>query len=100
VQKILRERGIRHVIGLGTLPEGEPAPEPAPAPAPPKAKRVAAPANGPRPAPQPDLFDVPREPAAPRPSATAPKPLDKAALRGLLAELMALRAVMTDESAG
>jgi DNA-binding transcriptional MerR regulator len=100
VQKILRERGIRHVIGLGTLPGGEPAPEPTPAPAPAKPKRVAPPPNGgPRPAPQPDLFDVPRDPASPRPAATPPKPLDKTALRALLAELMALRAVMTDESA-
>src|SRR6185312_14016062 len=27
VQKILREKGIRHVIGLGTLPESEAEPE-------------------------------------------------------------------------
>jgi len=32
VQKILRERGIRHVIGLGTLPDGEPEAAGAPLP--------------------------------------------------------------------
>jgi hypothetical protein len=99
VQKILRERGIRHVIGLGTVPEAEPAPA-APAPAPKPKPRVAAPPNGgPPPAPQPDLFDAPRAPATARPAAVQPKPLDKSALKTLLAELMALRAVMTDESA-
>src|SRR6187397_2457856 len=29
VQKILREKGVRHVIGLGTLPDSEPETEPA-----------------------------------------------------------------------
>ena len=44
VQKILRERGIRHVIGLGTLPGGEPEPAPAPTPRPRRAGAAAAPA--------------------------------------------------------
>jgi DNA-binding transcriptional MerR regulator len=88
VQKILRERGVRHVIGLGTLPEPE---EAAPPPPPPKPRaRVAASNGGP---PQPDLF----EPGAPPARAKAP---DKRALKRLLAELMELRAVMTGESAG
>ena len=41
VQKILRERGIRHVIGLGTLPGGEPeaAPRPRRRPRPPRRAR-------------------------------------------------------------
>jgi DNA-binding transcriptional MerR regulator len=102
VQKILRERGIRHVIGLGTLPEAE-----AP-PAPPAAaeRRAAAPPNGGHPAPQRDLFDA--APAAVmtasavalRPTRSAgapPDPLDKAALKRLLGELIQLRGVMTGE---
>ena len=47
VQKILRERGIRHVIGLGTLPDAELEPEAAArragAPPPPAAARPRAP---------------------------------------------------------
>jgi DNA-binding transcriptional MerR regulator len=105
VQKILRERGIRHVIGLGTLPEPEPEGPPA---APAAAERpAAAPANGGRAAPQGDLFDtgpaaVMTAPAAaalrtaPAPDAS-PKPLDKPALKRLLAELIQLREVMTGE---
>jgi hypothetical protein len=112
VQKILRERGIRHVIGLGTVGgggeveiEGVPAPAPAAPPA-------AAAAPGPGPLtnnsagrrPQADLF----EPAggggtvaAPleRPTVVAaddtPKPLDRAKLKALVSALEALRAVMT-----
>jgi DNA-binding transcriptional MerR regulator len=84
VQKILRERGVRHVIGLGTPPEVEPAPPPA--------KKPRAAANGAPAAPQPDLFD-----AAARPAGAARRPLDKAALKRLLAELLELRAVMTGE---
>jgi DNA-binding transcriptional MerR regulator len=116
VQKILRERGLRHVIGLGTLPSevepgagAEPAVEPAAAPAP-SAPR-------PRPAqratrPQRDLFEAEtavaevvetmeaaERPAASARTAAAAKPLDKAALRDLLAELQALRAVMIEEPA-
>jgi len=105
VQKILRERGLRHVIGLGTLPsELEPAPpvEPVVAPAPRPARERA-----PSVAPQRDLFDAgtavaevveavaaTTETAASEPR---PRPLDKAALRGLVAELLALRAVMIEE---
>jgi DNA-binding transcriptional MerR regulator len=102
VQKILRERGVRHVIGLGTLPEGEePAPEAAaPVPEPAPANRAASgPASR---APQRDLF----EPAGgsalavaarDRPADAAAKPMDKRALKALLAELQALRAVMTED---
>ena len=46
VQKILRERGIRHVIGLGVEPDADLEPEAPPAPAPkakPSAPRAAAP---------------------------------------------------------
>jgi DNA-binding transcriptional MerR regulator len=104
VQKILRERGIRHVIGLGTLPGGEPEPAPTPEAAPAR-PRVAA--NGGREAaPQADLFDAPggvatRPVAVKEPVAkAAARPLDKAALRRLLGELEALRAVMTAEPRG
>jgi DNA-binding transcriptional MerR regulator len=104
VQKILRERGIRHVIGLGTLPEAAAAPPASPAPA-----RKAARGNG-RPAapPQPDLFEAPPAPsraaAKPKPAAAKPpaagtlagpgRPLDRPALRSLVRELEALRKVM------
>ena len=66
VQKILRERGIRHVIGLGTEPEAEPEPRRRRAArAEGRRRRVAArtPRPAPRPrrrataAPQPDLFE-------------------------------------------
>jgi DNA-binding transcriptional MerR regulator len=97
VQKILRERGVRHVIGLGTLPEVE---EAAPPPAAPKPRaRVAASNGGP---PQRDLFEAGAAPRA-RPEVEAgavpraAKPPDKRALKRLLAELMELRAVMTGE---
>jgi DNA-binding transcriptional MerR regulator len=113
VQKILRERGVRHVIGLGTEPEAEapveaapPAAEAAPAPAartrPAPKPRQPADANGRGPeAPQPDLF-APAEEGAAAVTATVPieraaaatGPLDKPALRALVAELEALRAVM------
>jgi DNA-binding transcriptional MerR regulator len=117
VQKILRERGIRHVIGLGTLPADievaeEVAPVAAPAPAPVEKPR---PALSARPSvPQRDLFDAgaavspssgPASGAAvetvERPVVAAAsgsaKPLDKAALRKLVAELKALRAAMIEE---
>jgi DNA-binding transcriptional MerR regulator len=103
VQKILRERGLRHVIGLGTLPsELEPAAaaEPVAAPAP---ARERAPSG----APQRDLFDagtavaevVETVTATTETTASAPRtrPLDKAALRELVAELRALRAAMIEE---
>ncbi len=98
VQKILRERGIRHVIGLGTVaePDLEPAPEAvvtthAPRPAPAGANGTpAAPVR-----PQRDLFEPAGEtavetapvpaPALPKPSAPradgTAKPIDKRALR-------------------
>jgi hypothetical protein len=115
VQKILRERGIRHVIGLGTVAGGEVEIEGVPAPAAPAAaigERLAPAAtaggNGAAARPQRDLF----EPAgrdgtvtAPleRPvsaAAEGPKDLDKEALKALLAELEALRAVMTGRTKG
>ena len=98
VQKILRERGIRHVIGLGTLPEAE-VPPPGGGACPGAERRA------PRALPQGDLFDtgattVLTAPAVVRAkpaSARQPKPLDKPALKALLADLQALRAVMTGE---
>jgi DNA-binding transcriptional MerR regulator len=97
VQKILRERGIRHVIGLGTEPEAE-ATTPPPLVAETPAAR--APAEKPRPAagngaPQADLF----EPGAAATAAVvaAARPKDKHALRSLFAELQALRAVMIED---
>ncbi len=102
VQKILRERGVRHVIGLGTLPEAEePAIEPEVA-APPE--RAPVPANGPaRRAPQRDLFEPAGEitlavAARDRPTDAPAKPMDKRALKALLAELQALRAVMIEDA--
>lgn len=114
VQKILRERGVRHVIGLGA--EAEPAvtetppvapAKPRPAPAKPrKAPEVAA--NGPA-APQPDLFEGGRTTATEvLPKTDAPvevtasvaaekpagKPDRKAELRRIIGELEALRTVM------
>ncbi len=123
VQKILRERGIRHVIGLGTLTEGEPleVAEPAgtTAPAASPAEPVAASADPVYPRaveaePQRDLFaavtalaaegetttmpiDRPiDEPSESAPRSPAPQ-RDKAALRELVARLVALRAVMTED---
>ncbi|MFO1209578.1 MAG: MerR family transcriptional regulator [Amaricoccus sp.] len=119
VQKILRERGIRHVIGLGAAGEGEaPARVPAavsPAIPKPRVPKVA-PAKVPSPAtngtgahvPQADLFESGggAAVAAPleRPEVVAAestrKTLDKEALKALLAELEALRAVMTGKTKG
>jgi DNA-binding transcriptional MerR regulator len=111
VQKILRERGIRHVIGLGTLPEPD-----VEAPVPPPVTETPSPAaaNGSaRAVPQRDLFEpaeaiaavaAPLAAAAPvaagvsTATAEASKPLDKPALRSLVAKLQALRAVMIDEA--
>jgi DNA-binding transcriptional MerR regulator len=115
VQKILREKGIRHVIALGTVPETEteatpePVSAPAPKPAATTAPKPAAPRPAgaePRPIPQRDLFEpaggtataiaeAPAELAAA--AAAAARPLDKRALKSLLADLQALRAVMVKE---
>ncbi len=99
VQKILRERGVRHVIGIGTLPEGEPAPVAAP-PAPPTRKPSARKAAPDRATPQADLFASPQ--GAPAATVVKPRPApgDRAALRTLVGELEALRAVMVEEPPG
>jgi DNA-binding transcriptional MerR regulator len=109
VQKILRERGQRHVIGLGTPAsemeaDAEPAAmpvEPVPTVAPKPVRERGAPAR-----PQRDLFDA--ETAVAEVVETVvvaetgqsdrqPAARNKRALRGLVAELLALRAVMTEE---
>ena len=99
VQKILRERGIRHVIGLGTLPEPD-EPEAAPVAAGRGRRRrgrggrgdgrgaarcrsatsSSPPRRSPR-SPRRGGGGAGRRRRAPRPP-SAPKPLDKAALRG------------------
>ena len=102
-QKILREKGIRHVIGLGSLPDGdETAPvaaeaaKPAAKPKPPAAPDAAKPAPGPK--PQPDLFEPPaRLPGA---GAAALDPADRSELRDLVARLVALRAEMLADPRG
>jgi DNA-binding transcriptional MerR regulator len=112
VQKILRERGVRHVIGLGTEPEAAAAAKPAPrraaaapkADAKPAARPAAKPAAKPKPAPvaaspapQPDLFSAPPAPEAPSAAAAKLKPMDRAALRTLVGKLEALRVEMAGE---
>jgi len=108
VQKILRERGVRHVIGLGNLPEGEEAPTaPAPAREQPRVAQPRARTNGEAKAhavdTQPDLFAATGASAEARPAETAHdherplKPLDRPALRALLSELEALREVMVSD---
>ena len=118
VQKILRERGIRHVIGLGTLENGEAAAELVPAgdmSATVSAETLAAafvePAvlsdlalSSARPIAQADLFEtaallVEEAPARADPPPPPPKPLDKVALASLLAELQVLRDIMTSDPA-
>ena len=113
VQKILRERGVRHVIALGAAPEGETTHAPSsaerpvgpPVPATPVSSpfsdapaaayvrsQEAAMAEMPRPvlSPAPAVQDdAPRRPHVP----------DRAALRALLDKLQALRAVMVDDNA-
>lgn len=114
VQKILRERGIRHVIGLGTIENGEAVAEnlraaetpsgTAPSPAAPSPAAAESPDV---PVAQADLFEAatllvaeaPARTAPPSGPSRAPKPLDKAALATLLAELQALRDVMTSDTA-
>lgn len=118
VQKILRERGLRHVIVLGTLPDGEPElrriavpgaaqdrrdahpADGAPAPAPPSAEAAADPASA-APAPSEDAVMVETQ-NVPPPSAVAQEARrthvpDRDALRALIAELVALRAVMVSD---
>jgi DNA-binding transcriptional MerR regulator len=101
VQKILRERGVRHVIGIGTLPEGEPAPQ-AETPSPASARKPAArkaPAAAP-PASQDDLFAAAALGAEAVLAVKArPAAGDRAALRALVAELVALRAAMAADDA-
>jgi DNA-binding transcriptional MerR regulator len=125
VQKILREQGVRHVIGLGTVDESaplatpRPKPRPAarPAPAGPAVEpaRVAEPVEPARvaepvasggngkaeePAGQRDLFAEPKpESASGLEEAAEPfhgleKPVDRPALRRLVADLEALRREM------
>ncbi len=69
VQKILRERGIRHVIGLGTEPEAaEPAPAPAPQPAERRSARTPPPAASRSPtSSSPPAAGPPRSRSPPRP---------------------------------
>jgi DNA-binding transcriptional MerR regulator len=116
VQKILREKGVRHVIGLGTQPEADgiesdvaapaaTAPEPKPVAdrEAPRQPRAATASNGAsRPKPQPDLFGTAEvltapvaQEAAEAAEAASGKPIDKTALKSLLGELQALRDVMT-----
>ena len=110
VQKILRERGIRHVIGLGTVPEPEPRPAPAPAPGrePRRAAAAAAGARGRRRRRRRSPTSSSRRrrrrdravAAAARAagrSAAAQAARQARAARALLAELQALRAVMIDD---
>jgi DNA-binding transcriptional MerR regulator len=110
VQKILRERGVRHVIGLGSLPEGEEAavaPPAEPARLQPRAAQPRARTNGEAKAhmegKQPDLFAAPAAATAVKPPEGTPaherplKPLDRPALRALLSELEALREVMVSD---
>ena len=113
VQKILRERGVRHVIGLGTLPEseaealagtaGEPMAEAAGIAASSEAAPSPVPIAGPSEptGPQRDSFETQPSALVAEPSEIAaarePRPLDRQALRALVDELRALRAVMIEE---
>ncbi len=111
VQKILRERGIRHVIGLGTLENGEATPDLVAADAAPVSAPLETipPAMGVEPEPVPlarpvaqaDLFATAALLVEDPPARDAPPPkmLDKAALASLLGELQALRDVMTSDRA-
>jgi len=108
VQKILRERGVRHVIGLGTEPEAAAAAKPVPRRAGPAAKAAAKPAAKPMakskpaaaeasPAAQTDLFTAVPAAATPLAAGTKLKPIDRAALRTLVGRLEALRVEMAGE---
>ena len=102
-QKILREKGIRHVIGLGSLPDGDgtapvaaEAAKPAARQKPPAAPGAAKPAPGPK--PQPDLFEPPA--SLPGAGAAALDPADRSELRDLVSRLVALRAEMLADPRG
>ncbi len=111
VQKILREKGVRHVVGLGTVPDVEAEAGPVAPAAPPPAPAKVAPTHPT--APQSDLFGAATEVLAapaetveaapeiaaevlPAPADTpAPaKPTESKSLATLVSELEALRAVM------
>lgn len=111
VQKILREQGVRHVIALGTVVDGAdaaalaaPRAEPRPvAKAPPEpalatagAPRGDGAAAGLEVVPQADLFAGAAVASDQGPAAARLSPLDRAALRRLVDDLEALRAVMVD----
>jgi len=106
-QKVLRERGVRHVVGLETLPEEmeAAATETTPASAAkPKSKPQKVASNGakppvarPVPKPQADLFEKPgpaQTASAVHVDAARTAVSNKAALKTLLGELEALRAEM------
>ena len=109
VQKILRERGLRHVIGLGTVAGDEelaPVEEPVVAEAEAKVEAPAKPVreHAPESVPQEDLFatggaqvmEAVQATAVPSPGTPPPAPRDKVAIRALLVKLQALRSVMID----
>ena len=70
-QKLLRERGIRHVVELGAA-EAEAAAKPAPAAAASAPAPVSAPVSAPEPAPDPAPAKTPKAPPVPAEKATAP----------------------------
>lgn len=93
VQKILRERGVRHVAGLGASTDGEAGPPTAPRRAAPRVSRPVA----------LDL-DAAATGAVGDEAVVASVLkggiVDRPALRALVGELEALRAVMADDAAG
>ena len=101
-QKILREKGVRHVVALGTLPDGaETGPVTADGPKPPRAAKPKPTAEqdspkpveaAPEPRPQADLFEAP-SPLSGTDAATL-RPVDKSELRDLVSRLVALRTEM------
>ncbi len=97
VQKILRERGIRHVTGLGTLPEAEPVVAKAPVVG--VRKAAGKPAAKADRVPQTDLFEAATTLVAEAPARIRDaEGTDRDALRQLIAELEALRSVMASEA--
>jgi DNA-binding transcriptional MerR regulator len=94
VQKILREKGVRHVASGGGVPV---AAESAPAPAPPPAPRPAT--EAPRRAAAPPVSDARQgslfgEPASDVQAMVRPKQADRGALRAILGRLEELRDAM------